>query len=324
MTLWFEHDGVVYNHLTASNASGYANGANFALYGAAIDHFAGAGVMNLGGGAGFETTRRTAWRRSSGASPTPRPSRCSAARCSTRRATPSSRPAAADGVLPGLPRLGLAAIAGQSVAEGGRVGARPRRRCDGLVGLADVGQADHHGRRNRVEQRKTQGGVHAGRIARQFASEQGAHGHEALPSHLKPVKPGSRFQLAGVQVVDQAIDERRRQGGAPERLAVGKHRESADLAFRLQRRRRLSHREAIPLQDRQAGRVLVGGMAHHPLHDVHPLSWQARQQRLDALAQSRGREAGFVEMRRGELGDQLDRRSGRARRSAARASQAKA
>jgi hypothetical protein len=54
MTLWFEHAGVAYNHLTASNAAGYANGANFALYGAAIDHFAGAAVMNLGGGAGFE------------------------------------------------------------------------------------------------------------------------------------------------------------------------------------------------------------------------------------------------------------------------------
>jgi hypothetical protein len=54
MTLWFEHDGVAYNHLTAANAAGYANGANFALYGAAIDHFVGAAVMNLGGGAGFE------------------------------------------------------------------------------------------------------------------------------------------------------------------------------------------------------------------------------------------------------------------------------
>jgi len=54
MTLWFEHAGVAYNHLTASNAAGYANGANFALYGAAIDHFAAAAVMNLGGGAGFE------------------------------------------------------------------------------------------------------------------------------------------------------------------------------------------------------------------------------------------------------------------------------
>ncbi len=54
MTLWFEHAGIAYNHLTASNATGYANGANFALYGAAIDHFADAAVMNLGGGAGFE------------------------------------------------------------------------------------------------------------------------------------------------------------------------------------------------------------------------------------------------------------------------------
>jgi hypothetical protein len=53
MTLWFEHAGVVYNHLTASNALGYANGANFALYAAAIDHFAGASVVNLGGGAGL-------------------------------------------------------------------------------------------------------------------------------------------------------------------------------------------------------------------------------------------------------------------------------
>jgi len=53
MTLWFEHDGVAYNHLTASDAVGYANGANFALYGAAIDHFIGAEVINLGGGAGF-------------------------------------------------------------------------------------------------------------------------------------------------------------------------------------------------------------------------------------------------------------------------------
>ncbi|WP_068875082.1 MULTISPECIES: GNAT family N-acetyltransferase [unclassified Phenylobacterium] len=53
MTLWFAADGVVYNHLTASNALGYANGANFALYDTAIAHFAGQGPMNLGGGAGF-------------------------------------------------------------------------------------------------------------------------------------------------------------------------------------------------------------------------------------------------------------------------------
>lgn len=54
MTLWFEHAGVAYNHLTASNALGYANGANFALYAAAIDHFGGAALMNLGGGAGLD------------------------------------------------------------------------------------------------------------------------------------------------------------------------------------------------------------------------------------------------------------------------------
>jgi hypothetical protein len=52
MTLWFAAEGVVYNHLTAANALGYANGANFALYDAAIAHFAGQGVINLGGGAG--------------------------------------------------------------------------------------------------------------------------------------------------------------------------------------------------------------------------------------------------------------------------------
>jgi hypothetical protein len=53
MTLWFEHAGVVYNHLTASNALGYANGATFALYDAAIDRFGEAGVINLGAGAGL-------------------------------------------------------------------------------------------------------------------------------------------------------------------------------------------------------------------------------------------------------------------------------
>ncbi|HEX8569288.1 MAG TPA: GNAT family N-acetyltransferase [Caulobacteraceae bacterium] len=52
MTLWFAHGGVVYNHLTASNDRGYAAGASFALYDAAIEHFRGSGVMNLGGGAG--------------------------------------------------------------------------------------------------------------------------------------------------------------------------------------------------------------------------------------------------------------------------------
>lgn len=52
MTLWFAHNGVVYNHLTACNAAGYANGAAFALYDAAIDHFRSEGIINLGGGAG--------------------------------------------------------------------------------------------------------------------------------------------------------------------------------------------------------------------------------------------------------------------------------
>jgi hypothetical protein len=52
MTLWFAHGGVVYNHLTAADGAGYANGASFALYDAAITHFAGMGVVNLGGGAG--------------------------------------------------------------------------------------------------------------------------------------------------------------------------------------------------------------------------------------------------------------------------------
>ena len=52
MTIWFEHAGVGYNHLGASNALGYANGANYALYNAAIAHFSQAAVLNLGGGAG--------------------------------------------------------------------------------------------------------------------------------------------------------------------------------------------------------------------------------------------------------------------------------
>lgn len=54
MTIWFEHAGVAYNHLTASDAVGYANGANYALYDAAIAHFSGAAVFNLGGGAGAQ------------------------------------------------------------------------------------------------------------------------------------------------------------------------------------------------------------------------------------------------------------------------------
>ncbi len=52
MTLWFQHAGVAVSHLTAANALGYANGANFALNDAAIEHFADAAVIDLGGGAG--------------------------------------------------------------------------------------------------------------------------------------------------------------------------------------------------------------------------------------------------------------------------------
>ena len=52
MTLWFAHAGVVYNHLTAVDAAGYSAGASYALYDRAIAHFEGAGIVNLGGGAG--------------------------------------------------------------------------------------------------------------------------------------------------------------------------------------------------------------------------------------------------------------------------------
>jgi hypothetical protein len=52
MTLWFEHAGVAVSHLTAANALGYAHGANYALNDAAIEHFAEAQVIDLGGAAG--------------------------------------------------------------------------------------------------------------------------------------------------------------------------------------------------------------------------------------------------------------------------------
>jgi dTDP-4-amino-4,6-dideoxygalactose transaminase len=51
MTLWFEAAGVAYNHLTAVDARGYADGASYALYDAAIAHFEGRSI-NLGGGSG--------------------------------------------------------------------------------------------------------------------------------------------------------------------------------------------------------------------------------------------------------------------------------
>lgn len=51
MGLWYPWEGVCTNHLLAVNAEGYANGASYALYDAAICHFSGQ-VLNLGGGAG--------------------------------------------------------------------------------------------------------------------------------------------------------------------------------------------------------------------------------------------------------------------------------
>ena len=53
MTIWFEHAGIAVSHLTATNALGYANGANSALHAAASAHFRGAAVVALGGGAGL-------------------------------------------------------------------------------------------------------------------------------------------------------------------------------------------------------------------------------------------------------------------------------
>ncbi len=51
MNLWYPWEGVCSNHLLAVSAEGYANGASYALYDAAISHFSGQ-VLNLGGGAG--------------------------------------------------------------------------------------------------------------------------------------------------------------------------------------------------------------------------------------------------------------------------------
>ncbi len=53
MAIWVEYGGVAYNHLGASSAAGYANGAAYALYDAAIGHFQGAEVLDLGAGAGL-------------------------------------------------------------------------------------------------------------------------------------------------------------------------------------------------------------------------------------------------------------------------------
>jgi hypothetical protein len=53
MAIWFEHGGLACNHLGASNALGYANGASYALYAAAIERFEGCAAIDLGAGAGF-------------------------------------------------------------------------------------------------------------------------------------------------------------------------------------------------------------------------------------------------------------------------------
>jgi hypothetical protein len=52
MAIWFEHQGVAVNHLGASDGAGYAAGASYALYDAAIEHFARCRQLDLGGAAG--------------------------------------------------------------------------------------------------------------------------------------------------------------------------------------------------------------------------------------------------------------------------------
>jgi len=52
MAIWFAAEGVVYYHLSAVSAVGYLNGAAYGLVSAAVEHFAGQGVVHLGGGAG--------------------------------------------------------------------------------------------------------------------------------------------------------------------------------------------------------------------------------------------------------------------------------
>ncbi len=53
MAIWFQHGAVAVNHLGASDAEGYAAGATYALYDAAIQHFADAERLDLGGAAGL-------------------------------------------------------------------------------------------------------------------------------------------------------------------------------------------------------------------------------------------------------------------------------
>lgn len=53
MSIWFAAEGVVYYHLSAAGPAGYASGAAYGLVAAAVEHFAGQGVVHLGGGAGL-------------------------------------------------------------------------------------------------------------------------------------------------------------------------------------------------------------------------------------------------------------------------------
>lgn len=53
MHLWIDDGRVAYSHLAATDAAGYRAGAAYALYAAAIEHFAGREAIDLGGGAGL-------------------------------------------------------------------------------------------------------------------------------------------------------------------------------------------------------------------------------------------------------------------------------
>jgi len=53
MAIWFRHAGVAVNHLGASDAAGYAVGASYALYDAAIQRYGECERIDLGGAAGL-------------------------------------------------------------------------------------------------------------------------------------------------------------------------------------------------------------------------------------------------------------------------------
>jgi hypothetical protein len=55
MHLWYVQNGIAYSHLAASSATGYKHSAPYALYSAAIEHFAGkVKCIDLGAGSGTE------------------------------------------------------------------------------------------------------------------------------------------------------------------------------------------------------------------------------------------------------------------------------